>query len=380
MTTATETNTNTKTNTNVYDFVVCTDTTGSMASTIQSVQLTLKTVAARLAEGGGDVRIAAIEYKDHCDRLVVGVTDFCSNVDTVKRTIDSWSANGGGDHPEAMADALHAASTALSWRENSTKLIVLCADAPPHGVGSGGDNHPNGCPCGHDPLQAARNLAERGAIIYTVGVGNPDNHTVSFLSTISHITGGRYLPLANAASLPTILVGGAEEEAALNAFAEEMERERDRVLTEAAARGAAISEEAMYGEVTSRLQSRGVRVAQPQMNACVGGGATWDAAVEDMGQATSLSSYQALQMKSSNQAALSSAPRAKGSAPAHSVCYGAPPSAGGFGGYGAMPTMAMACAAPMSAAPMSTPAMEEVSYNAMPIAHEQVKRALNRKR
>jgi hypothetical protein len=95
-------------------------------------------------------------------------------------------------------------------------------------------------------------LAERGAIIYTVGVGNPDNHTVSFLSTISHITGGRYLPLANAASLPTILVGGAEEEAALNAFAEEMERERDRVLTEAAARGAAISEEAMYGEVTSR--------------------------------------------------------------------------------------------------------------------------------
>ncbi len=50
----------------------------------------------------------------------------------------------GGDGPEAMAPALHAAVHTLSWRKNAVKIAILIADAPPHGLEQLGDNWPNG--------------------------------------------------------------------------------------------------------------------------------------------------------------------------------------------------------------------------------------------
>ena len=49
----------------------------------------------------------------------------------------------GGDTPEAVADALHQVKK-LQWRNDSTKICVFIADAPPHGLSRGGDHFPNG--------------------------------------------------------------------------------------------------------------------------------------------------------------------------------------------------------------------------------------------
>ena len=48
-----------------------------------------------------------------------------------------------GDIPEAVADGLHDALK-LSWREEATKICVLIADAPPHGLILSGDSFPDG--------------------------------------------------------------------------------------------------------------------------------------------------------------------------------------------------------------------------------------------
>ena len=45
----------------------------------------------------------------------------------MKNWLEGCSAQGGGDAPEAVADALHDAYK-LSWREKSTKICVLISD------------------------------------------------------------------------------------------------------------------------------------------------------------------------------------------------------------------------------------------------------------
>ena len=52
---------------------------------------------------------------------------------------------------------LHAALH-MDWRKESTKVCVLIADAPPHGLESSRDGFPNGCPDGHDQMFASNFL------------------------------------------------------------------------------------------------------------------------------------------------------------------------------------------------------------------------------
>ena len=46
-------------------------------------------------------------------------------------------AAGGGDGPEAVTAGMVGALTELEWRRGAAKMVVLIADAPPHGELSG---------------------------------------------------------------------------------------------------------------------------------------------------------------------------------------------------------------------------------------------------
>lgn len=72
------------------------DTTSSMSGAISTVQKTLKKVCEDIcAKGDRDLMLAAVEYKDHCDKEVFKAQQFTPSVDEVKNTIDSWQARGG---------------------------------------------------------------------------------------------------------------------------------------------------------------------------------------------------------------------------------------------------------------------------------------------
>lgn len=86
--------------------------------------------------------------------------------------VDQCRAEGGGDGPEAVADALDAVRK-LSWRSESTKICVLIADAPPHGLDPSGDQFPNGCPDRHDPARIIQDIAREHITLYAVGVEPP---------------------------------------------------------------------------------------------------------------------------------------------------------------------------------------------------------------
>jgi hypothetical protein len=97
------------------------------------------------------------------------VHNFTHAVTEMKGWLDQCSALGGGDTPEAVADALNDALN-LSWRSEAAKICILISDAPPHGLDPNGDSFPSGCPAGHDPLEIVRKMAAKNVTLYTVGV------------------------------------------------------------------------------------------------------------------------------------------------------------------------------------------------------------------
>ena len=68
-----------------------------------------------MAKESSDVRLALVEYRDHPpqDRTyVTQVHDFTARVAEMKQWLEASRADGGGDAPEAVADALHDVSLA----------------------------------------------------------------------------------------------------------------------------------------------------------------------------------------------------------------------------------------------------------------------------
>jgi Mediator complex subunit 25 von Willebrand factor type A len=112
--------------------------------------------------------------------FVTRVHDFTDNVAEMKQWLKQCCAEGGGDTPEAVADALHAVLT-LTWRSEATKICIFISDAPPHGLGVGDDYFPNGCPAGFDPIKVVREIAENNITLYVVGVEPPISEYSPFI-------------------------------------------------------------------------------------------------------------------------------------------------------------------------------------------------------
>jgi len=163
----------------------------------------------------------------------------------------------------------------------------LIADAPPHGIEPSGDGFPNGCPCGTDPLKIAKQMAERGIIIYAVAVEpNLSNfkYARDFMRSIAKITTGQFLPLTNAKLLPKAIVGGAIEELSLNSVMEEVVSEVQQLKIE----HAEMTEKEVVAKISERLKEKKIVTNQMRCDDVYGGKLT-DEAVDCFEKSESLS-------------------------------------------------------------------------------------------
>ncbi|CAD6577244.1 MAG: hypothetical protein CYPHOPRED_000199 [Cyphobasidiales sp. Tagirdzhanova-0007] len=162
------------------------------------------------------LRLAVVAYRDHPPQDVSYVTktlNFTSAVPEVKEFLKNLYASGGGDGPEAVTAAMKECMF-LEWREMATKMVVLVADAPPHGIGEYGDGFSNGSPEGSDPLQLARDMAKLGIALFVVACEpalSQYTHATDFFRALSQLSSGVMLPLTNAALLARVIVGSALE-------------------------------------------------------------------------------------------------------------------------------------------------------------------------
>jgi hypothetical protein len=165
----------------------------------------LKSFARRLSthELNPRMAFALVLYRDHPPQDSSFVTQYyplTEDLDEIQYALDRASAGGGGDGPEAVVDGLHDALYRTSWREGAHKVILLAGDAPPQGVGASGDGFPGGCPCGHHPLNVAREALEKGISIFSLGIGSDSTMRRSF-EQISAAASGTYVSLDSASML-----------------------------------------------------------------------------------------------------------------------------------------------------------------------------------
>lgn len=111
------------------------DATGSMYDELSYLQAEMKDVIARAkdATGGLNIRTGAVVYRDHGDQYLTRISRLTEDIETTKSFIDQQSANGGGDYPEAVPEALMAAINCGGWDAYTrARIAFLILDAPCH--------------------------------------------------------------------------------------------------------------------------------------------------------------------------------------------------------------------------------------------------------
>ena len=111
------------------------DATGSMGDELRYLQAEMKDVIARAAAatGGLNIRTGAVVYRDHGDEYITRISRLTEDIKTTQAFIDKQEANGGGDYPEAVPEALMAALNSAGWNESArARIAFLILDAPCH--------------------------------------------------------------------------------------------------------------------------------------------------------------------------------------------------------------------------------------------------------
>jgi hypothetical protein len=109
------------------------DTTGSMRREIADVQANLVSIIRVLSGLASTLRIGFVAYKDHGEAYLTRAYSLDrmnqAHAAELLNFVEGLSAQGGGDEPEAVDEALKVA-LAIPWRADAQGRILVIGDAP----------------------------------------------------------------------------------------------------------------------------------------------------------------------------------------------------------------------------------------------------------
>ena len=113
--------------------MIALDTTGSMGDEIAFLKAELRSILANISRRhpGLDIRVGLVAYRDIGDAFVTRTYPLTSDLPALQASLSRQFADGGGDMPEALEQAL-ARAVGQNWRPDAVKSMLLVADAPPH--------------------------------------------------------------------------------------------------------------------------------------------------------------------------------------------------------------------------------------------------------
>lgn len=121
------------------DLVFCIDATGSMKNDIDKLKTDLQGLLEEMLGKNPKARVGLLFYRDYGDTfkymdLPVKVFPFTNNLTSFSKNLNSIKILGkeGGDIPEAVYEAMYAASEFYSWRAGVSREVILIGDAEPH--------------------------------------------------------------------------------------------------------------------------------------------------------------------------------------------------------------------------------------------------------
>ena len=124
------------------DMVIAFDTTGSMAAYIDDVRNQMAEMVPRIFKDNEDLRLGIVAFGDYCDmdsRETFGDAYQCihltDNENDIIKFVKESKDTSGGDGDEFYELVLKKIIDESPWREDSSKAILLIADADPHEIG-----------------------------------------------------------------------------------------------------------------------------------------------------------------------------------------------------------------------------------------------------
>jgi uncharacterized repeat protein (TIGR01451 family) len=184
------------------DLVFLADTTGSMGGAIGNVQTNATDVMNQVLAAQPTSNFGAASYKDFTNSICAP-DPYVFRVDTaltsltgdVQTGINSWSAFGGCDTPEADLFGLESVANTFAWRTGSSRIIAWFGDAP-----------------GHDPSDgstlatATAALVAQGIRVIAINVGNLD--AFGQATAITTATGGTLLNGVSSSDVSNAILEG----------------------------------------------------------------------------------------------------------------------------------------------------------------------------
>ena len=119
------------------EMVFVLDTTGSMGGMIDAAKQKVWSIVNGVLKSPDHptVRVGLVAYRDHGDAYVTKITPLTSDLDKVYATLMDYRADGGGDTPEDVRQALSDGVHKAGWSPRAPRLaqvLFLVGDAPPH--------------------------------------------------------------------------------------------------------------------------------------------------------------------------------------------------------------------------------------------------------
>ncbi|KAJ7786180.1 hypothetical protein B0H16DRAFT_1294551 [Mycena metata] len=202
------------------DVIFLQDVTGSQQPYIDKARDEVRDILLTLVKDSkvaeNKLRANVIIFRDHPPQensLLTASMGFTEDLSKISTYLAGQRALGGGDAPEAQSDAL-ADALAADWNDDTTKVVILTTDAPPHGIGEDNDGFPDGCPLQNDPCAITDLFCDRGIILYVIACEpamDSYRKTTQFYTGIARKTGGDLLPLGDVNHLANLIEGSLKE-------------------------------------------------------------------------------------------------------------------------------------------------------------------------
>jgi Mg-chelatase subunit ChlD len=175
------------------EVVFALDTTGSMGGLIQAAKEKIWSVATTMAQAqpAPEIRMGLVAYRDRGDQYVTRVIDLSSDLDSIYASLMDLRADGGGDGPESVNQALDEAVNRISWSSDQSayKVVFLVGDAPPHMDYPDDVKYP----------QTLRTAKSRGIVVNTIQAGGSSD-TLKVWRRIAQAGNGQYAQVAQSGS------------------------------------------------------------------------------------------------------------------------------------------------------------------------------------
>lgn len=183
----------------VNEYIICFDTTGSMASYIDSVKRHVKTLIPTLFKNTSNLKMKIVAFGDYYDMKsptefgnAYQESTFTSNENDLIDFVSKAKNTNGGDGDEFYELVIKKITEETPWTEGSNRTVLLIGDYTPHNLGytisSGVKNQ-------IDWKVEAKKAANKGIKFDTLTILP---YISAWYKELSAITNGTSLPFSNA--------------------------------------------------------------------------------------------------------------------------------------------------------------------------------------